>query len=105
MEPMRPPDPFEADEVVSGEPVAPPTAAVIPSTAEKNAAVDRARGRTSIQVGIPAALVGIGSWWMRLHHVDLDPGAGTDLPADVAGYFVAVVGLGLAFAMNRKTKD
>jgi hypothetical protein len=87
---------------VVGEPVEPPTAAVVPSLAEQNATADRARGRTAVQVGVPAALVGIGSWAARLAGIDLDPGAGVDLPADVAGYFVAVVTVGLAFAMNRK---
>lgn len=87
---------------VVGEPVEVPVAAVIPSTAEQNENADRARGRTAVQVGVPAALVGIGSWAARLGGIDLDPGAGVDLPADVAGYFVAVVTVGLAFAMNRK---
>ena len=87
---------------VVGEPVAPPVAAVVPTVTEQNAAADRARGRTAVQVGIPAALVGIGSWAARLAHLDLDPGPGMDLPADVAGYFVAVLTVLLAFRMNRK---
>lgn len=87
---------------VSGELVDPPAAAVIPSTAEQNAAADRARGRTAVQVGIPAAIVGIGSWAARLAGLDLDPGAGVDLPADVAGYFVALVTVILAWRMNPK---
>jgi hypothetical protein len=88
-------------EPVSGELVV-SEAAVIPSVSEQNQAADRARGRTAVQVGVPAAVVGIGSWLARLFGVDLDPGAGVDLPADVAGYFVAVVTVALAFAMNRK---
>lgn len=92
------------DQAIVGEPVDPPAAAVIPSVPEQNAAADRARGRTAVQVGVPAALVGIGSWAARLAGIDLDPGAGVDLPADVAGYFVAVVTVALAFAMNRKRK-
>lgn len=91
-------------EAVSGQLVDLDTVQVVPTPAEQNAAADRARGRTSIQVGVPAAVVGIGSWVARLAHVDLDPGAGMDLPADVAGYFVAVVTVALAFCMNRKTK-
>lgn len=61
-------------------------------------------GRTALQVGIPAAIVGIGSWLARLNGVDLDPGAGIDLPADVAGYFVALIAFGLSFGMNRRPK-
>src|SRR5687767_463231 len=61
-------------------------------------------GRTALQVGTPAAIVGIGSWLARLNGVDLDPGAGIDLPADVAGYFVAVITVALAWRMNPKTK-
>lgn len=102
MEPMTGDETIAAP--VSGTLVEGETIQVTPTASEQNAAADRARGRTSIQVGVPAALVGIGSWWMRLHHVDLDPGSGTDLPADVAGYFVAVVTVALAFVMNRKTK-
>lgn len=61
-------------------------------------------GRTAVQVGIPAAVVGIGSWLARLNGVDLDPGAGIDLPADVAGYFVALIAFALSFRMNRRPK-
>lgn len=87
---------------VTGEEVAPPAVTVAPDQASQNAASDRARGRTSIQVGIPAAIVGIGSWLARLCDVDLDPGAGMDLPADVTGYFIAVLTVVLAFRMNPK---
>jgi hypothetical protein len=99
---MSEPSTTEDVAAVVGEPVEPPAAAVVPSLAEQNATADRARGRTAVQVGVPAALVGIGSWAARLAGIDLDPGPGVDLPADVAGYFVAVVTVGLAFAMNRK---
>jgi len=58
--------------------------------------------RTSVQVGTPAAIVGIGSWLARLHGIDLDPGAVVDLPADVAGYLVAVLAGLFAWGMNRK---
>ena len=61
-------------------------------------------GRTALQVGIPAAIVGIGSWAARLADLDLDPGAGVDLPADVAGYFVALIAFGLSARMNRRPK-
>lgn len=62
-------------------------------------------GRTALQVGIPAAIVGVGSWLARLNGVDLDPGAGIDLPADVAGYFVALIAFALSARMNRRPKD
>lgn len=62
----------------------------------------RARvGRTAVQVGIPTAVVGIGSWVARLLDLDLDPGAGRDMPADVVGYWIAVVTVVLAWRMNR----
>lgn len=80
------------------------TAAVIPSVAEENSAAERARGRTSVQVGIPAALIGIGSWLARLADLDLDPGAGSDLPADVSGYLVALLAYVLVVRMNPKKK-
>lgn len=64
----------------------------------------RAIARTGLQVGIPAALVGIGSWLARLKGVDLDPEDGVDLPADVAGYFVAVLAWLACWGMNRKPK-
>ena len=87
---------------VSGELVEPAVTTVVTSAAAVAATADRARGRTAVQVGIPAALVGIGSWVARLAGLDLDPGDGVDLPADVAGYFVAVLTVGLAFRMNRR---
>jgi hypothetical protein len=67
------------------------------------AAVDRSSrvGRTAVQVGTPAAIVGIGSWLARLADLDLDPAAGVDLPADVAGYFVALTSTAIAWLMNR----
>lgn len=89
---------------ISGELVELPAAAVIPSVAEENSAAERARGRTSVQVGIPAALVGFGSYLFRMAHVDLDPGAGSDLPADVSGYLVALLAYVLVVRMNPKKK-
>lgn len=79
--------------------------AVVPSKSER--AKERATriARTGVQVSVPAAIVGIASWLARLNHLDLDPGAGIDLPADVAGYFVAVLATIGAWAMNRKPKD
>lgn len=61
-------------------------------------------GRTAVQVGIPAAIVTIGVWAARLAGVDLDPGPGTDLPPDVVAAFVAVVGTGIAWRMNRRPR-
>lgn len=86
---------------VSGELVT-PEATVIPSAATQNATADRARGRTGIQVSTPFAILTIGTWILRLADVDLDPGPGVDLPAEVAGAWVAVIALVLAFRMNPK---
>ncbi len=59
-------------------------------------------GRTGIQVGIPSAVVVIGSWVAGLAQVDLDPGPGRDIPANVVVAFIAIfTGLG-AWLMNRK---
>ena len=68
--------------------------------------VDRAGrvGRTALQVSLPAAIVGVGSWLARLRGYDLDPGAGVDLPADVAGYLVAIVATLIAVGMNRRPR-
>lgn len=92
-------------EPVTGELVAPPEAAVIPSDAQVAATADRARGRTAVQVGTPAAILAIATWLLRLAHVDLDPGPGVDMPAEVAGAWVAVLGVVLAFRMNPKPKS
>jgi hypothetical protein len=61
-------------------------------------------GRTLVQVGIPTAIVGIGTYLCALAHIDLDPGPGKDMPADVVGYFIAITtGIG-AVLMNRKPR-
>lgn len=66
-------------------------------------AVDRSNkiGRTLVQVGIPTAIVGVGTWLCALLGVDLDPGAGRDLPAEQTGYFIAIVTGLMAWRMNR----
>lgn len=58
-------------------------------------------GRTAVQVGTPAALVTVGSWLARLAGLDLDPGPGADLPAEVSGALVALVAFLIARRMNR----
>jgi len=58
-------------------------------------------GRTAVQVGVPAAILGIATWAARLAGLDLDPGAGVDLPADVAGYWVAIGTFAMSLRMNR----
>ena len=93
-EPDEIPEPLEV-ELVPGEEATGPLAELDRS--------DRI-GRTALQVGIPAAIVGVGSWLARLNGVDLDPGAGIDLPADVAGYFVALIAFALSARMNRRPK-
>lgn len=93
------PNPNEFAAPVDGEAIT--LDAVIPS--EDAQAKERSNrvGRTSIQVGTPAAIVTIGTWIARRQGLDLDPGAGVDLPAEVASAFVAVVGTMLAYWMNR----
>jgi hypothetical protein len=101
-------DPLDAEPNPDAAPVAGEVVsldAVVPSADQMAADRSNRVGRTSLQVGIPAAIVGIGSWLARLKHVDLDPGAGVDLPADVAGYFVALATFILAYRMNRPPKD
>lgn len=58
-------------------------------------------GRTSLQVGIPGAIVVIGTWAARLAGLDLDPGPGVDMPADVVAAWVVVVTIAAAWRMNR----
>lgn len=75
--------------------------AVIPSADQQAAEASNRVGRTAVQVGTPAALVAIGTWIARLNGLDLDPGPGVDMPAEVAGAWVAVLGVLLAVRMNR----
>lgn len=65
---------------------------------------DGRRGRTATQVGAPAAFVVIGTWAARLANLDLDPGAGVDMPADVTAAWIFVVAMVLAWWMNRRPK-
>ncbi len=58
-------------------------------------------GRTTVQVSLPAAVVVIGTWSARLGGLDLDPGAGVDMPAEVVAAWVAVMTVLLALRMNR----
>lgn len=68
--------------------------------------LDRAHriGRTTLQVGTPAAAVVIATWVARLAGLDLDPGPGTDMPADVVAAWVALSTAGLAALMNRRDR-
>lgn len=59
-------------------------------------------GRTVVQVGIPVAIVGIFTWAAGLAGLDLDKGPGTDMPAEVVGYWVGVVTGLIAWWMNRR---
>lgn len=87
---------------VTGELVT-PEAAVIPSQAEENVAADRARGRTTIQVGLPGSLVAIGAWLARLGGLDLNPLADAeDMPTEITAAFIVVLTIALAFRMNPK---
>jgi hypothetical protein len=59
-------------------------------------------GRTTAQVGVPTAIVVVASWLARLFGIDLDPGAGVDMPPEVVAAWVAVLTVGAAWAMNRR---
>ena len=91
---------------VAGELVEAPEAAVIPSDAEQNAGADRARGRTVTQVGLPGALVAIGSWFARLHGLDFNPlpGEAVDLPPEIVSALIVVASWLMVVRMNPKTK-
>lgn len=104
--------PLIADDGDHDEPIAAPVhgelvesslVAVTPSPAEQNTAADRARGRTTQQVGMPSALVVIGAWIARLLDVDLNPLDGSeDMPPEVVAAFIAVVTVVTAIRMNPK---
>lgn len=78
---------------------------VTPTAAEQSTAADRARGRTTIQVGTPAAIVVIGSWIARSFGIDLDPGVGEEMPPEVVAAWIALVTVGMAVWMNPKPKS
>lgn len=89
-------DAVPVDLVGVGEPLA--------SDLDDLAAVDRSGrvGRTTTQVGVPAALVVIGAWAARLADLDLNPLPGVEeMPADVVAAFVAILTVALARRMNR----
>lgn len=60
-------------------------------------------GRTAVQVGTPAAVVSICTWLARLAGLDLDPGAGVDMPAEIVAAWVAVASVGMSLRMNRQS--
>lgn len=77
------------------------TTAVQPSAAQR-----RSDGRRRINTAVtyvtpPTAVVVIITWLARLFHLDLDPGAGSDMPADVTGAFVALGTWLMAHRANR----
>lgn len=64
-------------------------------------AAERARGRTVVQVGIPAALVTVAAWLARLVGLDLNPlPDAEDLPTEVTAAFIALATAGIARRMN-----
>lgn len=87
---------------VSGENLGETTTVIEPSKAEKKADAKGRLGNTALQAGLPGALLIIATWWASLKRWDLDPGAGTDMPANVAGAWVVVLTLAVAYTMNRK---
>lgn len=77
----------------------------MPESITDTATGSRPVGRTALQVGTPGAIVTIGTWFAQLNRWDLDPGPGTDLPAEVAAAVVVIITTILAIAMNRKPKE
>lgn len=81
-------------------------AAIIPSSAEQAQQADRAVGRTVVQVGIPSAVVAIGTWLFRLWGIDLNPLKGQeDMPPEIVAAFIAVFTWLGARKMNPKPKN
>ncbi|MCU1488307.1 MAG: hypothetical protein JWN67_5053 [Actinomycetia bacterium] len=76
--------------------------AIVPSAAEQRSDAKGRVGNTVTQVGVPGAVVTIGTWAAQLGHVDLDPGPGTDLPTIVAAAFMVLLTWGMARWMNRE---
>lgn len=76
--------------------------AIVPSASAVKADARGRVGNTVTQVGVPTALVVLGSWGARLAGIDLDPGAGVDMPAEVVGAWVAVGTYAMARWMNRE---
>lgn len=80
-----------------------PHAAELRADLEELGRIDQAGrfGRTAAQVGPPSAFVVIGTWAARLAGLDLDPGPGVDMPADVVAAWISAVALIAAWWMNR----
>lgn len=99
----------EADPLAPGDPPGEPIPgeairldAVVPS-AEANKADGKNRiGNTTVQVGLPSAIVTIGVYFTGFAHLDLDPlGPGRDMPTTVTAAFIFVVTVLVAYGMNR----
>lgn len=76
--------------------------AIQPSPAQQR---DDARGRvgnTAVQAGTPGALLIVAGWAAALADIDLAPGAGTDLPANVAAAIASLLTVAMAWFMNRR---
>jgi hypothetical protein len=80
-------------------------ASVQPSAADQNNAADRARGRTTMQVGLPSAVLAVIVWQLRRMGIDLNPSPDeTELPTEVAAAWLTLLTVAFAFRMNPKTK-
>lgn len=97
--PINPAESSEGSGQVAGEAVT--VDAIIPSAAQNKAAGKTAIARTGVQSALPGALIVIVGWWMALHHVDLDPGPGTDMPSVVTTAFTIVGTMLMSYLMNR----
>lgn len=62
-------------------------------------------GRTAIQAGGPGAVIVVANWAATLAGLDLDPGAGRDLPANVVAAVGVLLTIAAAWAMNRPARQ
>lgn len=97
-----------SDGAAAGDPASAPIAgelleqiAVKPSAEERRSDARGRIGNTALQTTLPGALVVLGTWAAALAGLDLDPGAGRDMPATVAAAFVTVLTIVVAWRMNR----
>lgn len=92
----------DASAPVSGDVIEPQPTVVAPTAAQQKATSKERVGNTTVQVTIPTALMTVLTWFAQLHHVDLDPGPGTDMPMIVTGAFIVLLTWAMARWMNRE---
>lgn len=75
---------------------------VQPSPAEVRDDAKSRIGNTAVQAGTPGALLIVAGWACQMGNVDLAPGAGTDLPANVSAAIASLLTVVMAWLMNRR---